>query len=173
MHAGRVPQLRVAPTLRAIEIDDLSNVRYVHSSAFKLMAALHYTSDEIDAFVEQIRSPAYVDQLLGTHALGAWVDAEMAGTAAWSPANDSGQTARISDVFVQPLFGGLGLGTMLLREVEEQAVHAGYRETSVRVSLNAVPFFMAQGYLVTSHGVRSTPAGIDLQVAFMRRSALQ
>jgi GNAT superfamily N-acetyltransferase len=170
MLEGSYGEEHVTPQMRPLDLDDLSSVRYVHSTAFRRLAALHYTSEEIEAFVEQIYSPAYVEQLLSTDAVAVWVGNELAGTASWSPANDTGHTARISDVFVQPLFSGLGFGTMLVRAMEERARRAGFSETSVRATRNAKPFFASLGYTVTSHGVRSTQAGIGLQVVFMRRA---
>ncbi len=158
--------------LRPIEIDDLSSVRYVHTTAFRMLASQTYNPDEIEALVEQIRSPAYADQILGTEAVGAWFGDELVGTAGWSHANDTGHIARISDVFVQPLFCGLGIGSLLVKDAEERAARAGFTEVSVRVTQNAIPFFKRLDYLVSSYGVRGTLAGIDLQVAFMRKSGL-
>jgi GNAT superfamily N-acetyltransferase len=170
MLEGSYGEAHVTPQMRPLDLDDLSSARYVHSSAFRRLAALHYNSEEIEAFVEQVYSPAYGDQLLAADTIAVWVGEELAGTASWAPANDTGHTARISDVFVQPLFSGLGLGTLLVRAVEERARRAGFTATSVRATRNAQAFFESLGYFVTSHGVRSTQAGVDLQVVFMRRS---
>lgn len=155
--------------LRPLQIEDLSVVRYVHASSLRLLGVQSYSQDEIDAFADLVHSVAYGDSLLEHDVQVAWLLGEIVGTSGWCPANDTGRMARITDLFVRPLFTRTGLGTLLLQRAEERAVKAGFRELSARVTSNAARFFGKRGYETTSYGVRPSPSGVDLPVVFMRK----
>lgn len=155
--------------LRQATIDDMSSVRYVHASAFRILAAEDHTEEEIEAYLGLINSASYTDELIRAELTVACLDGEIIGTAGWSPADDNGTTARIRKVFVAPLFTGCGVGKMLVSAVESKAVKAGFKDFSVRANINAQPFFERVGFSVTSYGVMPTKDSVDLPVAFMRK----
>jgi GNAT superfamily N-acetyltransferase len=157
--------------VRPIGVDDLSAVRYVHASAFRMGAGASLNADEIAAFTAHVYQPAYIDQLQGESLYGAWLERELVATSGWRPADDSGGVARITSLYVRPLFAGEGLGTLMLHHAEERARLAGFPELAVRASLTCVGFFQRHGYETTGHGVRSLGGSLDLRVAFMRRGA--
>lgn len=159
--------------LRPAGVDDIASIRYVHASSFRILAAEQHTEEEIDAYVELINSPTYTDELFRADLTVAWLDDEIIGTAGWSPADDSGKTARIRKVFVRPLFTNVGVGRMLVEAVEYRAEKAGFSDFSVRANMNALPFFEHIGYEITSYGVMAATSGVDLPVAFMRKYETQ
>ncbi|MEZ5776484.1 MAG: GNAT family N-acetyltransferase [Hyphomicrobiaceae bacterium] len=156
--------------LKPLDIDGMSNLRYLHASAFRALAYHCHTPEEISAFVTLVYSPPYAARLLTRSVTVARLAGELVGSAAWTPMNDMGKTARVSDVFVLPMFARQGIGTLLARHVEDEARRAGFTECAIRAPMNAEPFFRALGYQVSSHGVRTLPDDVDMQVVFMRRS---
>ncbi len=156
-------------TLRPLSVDDLSTARYIHSASFAGAAQGHYAPDDIEAFVAFVRSPRYADLLLGNHAVAAWIETEMVGTAAWSEGEGMSATARILAVCVRPLFTGEGIGRKLLDHVEQEARAAGYPALEVAATLNAVSFFESLDYRLVRNGGWALPLGHEIPVAYMRK----
>ena len=155
--------------LRPLSVDDVSTVRYVHSTSFIDAAGNHYTTADIDAFHQYVQSPHYADVLLGNRAIAAWIGSQIVGSAAWSPRDTPGPTARILAVYVQPLFSHAGIGRLLVQRIEAEAHAEGYPALNVSATLNAVGFFEALGYWVTRNGNWPLPSGREIPVAFMRK----
>lgn len=156
--------------LRPLSIDDFSIMRYIHASAFQSMANAYYPDDEVNAFASYVNTPAYADMVRGENVLAGFLGPEMVATAGWVPADDNGVSARIRSVYVRPLFTGIGIGRKMALEAELWARRSGFRSFGARVTLNAVGFFEALGYEVTSHGVHMLPGERGLPVCFMRKS---
>ena len=155
---------------RPLSPDDMSDIRYVHSTAFRLQANAHLSQSEIQAFTDHVYSPAYGDKLFSENLQVAWMGDELIGTGGWSPVSDNGATARIRSIFVRPLFTGLGVGRLLVEKAEALARTAGFTQLTLRASVNSVGFFQALGYEVKSHGVRNIDAEQGLPVRFMRKT---
>ena len=125
---------------------------------------------EVAAFVGFVNSPAYSDHLIAEDVYGAFLDGQLVGTASWQANGDDGRTARISSVFVDPLFTKLGIGRQLLAEVEARAMRSGFAQFGISVTINAVPFFEKLGYHEASRGVKPMGHGCSLPVAFLRKA---
>jgi N-acetylglutamate synthase-like GNAT family acetyltransferase len=166
------PSIAEAAIIRRLSVDDFSTVRYVHTAAFKAQTAPLLADEEIKAFFTQVTTPGYIDALMAIHAYVACVGGQVVGTGAWTAGDDSGASARISSVFIDPMFSGGGIGRRLMTSVEASAREAGYHRFSVRATSNAVPFFLALGYDIASHGVSSlSVVEGSLPVTFMRKAA--
>lgn len=155
--------------LEPIGIDDWADVRQVHRLAFERLAGPYFDREELDAFRALIASPEYTDDLMGESLIGAWIERELVGTAGWRPIDDTGSAARITSVFVSPLFARLGIGSRLVRDAETRARQAGFASFATRATSNAVGFFEALGYDISSHGVCLIGPGLDIPVTFLRR----
>ena len=129
--------------IRALSVDHLSTARYVVATAFARGANDHYSTADMEAFAEFVRSPHYADVLLGNRTYGAWVGSDMVGIAAWSAGEAPSPTARVVAVFVHPLFSGNGIGTRLTEYLEVEAANAGYRALEISATLNAVELLRA------------------------------
>lgn len=170
--AGRSGSISDLAIIRRVGIDDYSDVRYVHVAAFKAGTAPQLTDGEVTAFIDYVSSPHYADALQQMEMLAAIVNGQLVGTAAWNAGDDSGSNARISSVFVDPMFVGCGIGRRLVREIEKRAADAGFARFTIRATANAVPFFQGLGYEVASHGVGSISAAEgNMPVTFLRKSA--
>ena len=157
-------------TIRLIDIDDHSAVRYLHVKSMTAHSLDALSEAEIAAFVAFVRSPAYSDCIVAEEVYGAFVDGQLVGTASWQFNGDDGRTARISSVYVDPLFARLGIGRLLLAEVEARALQSGFGQFGISATLNAVSFFEKQGYREASRGVKTLGADCSIPVAFLRKS---
>ena len=162
-----------AAEIRAVGIDELSTVRYIHASALRAEASSSLSETEIATFATHVYSDAYTGSLgeaaRTNRLLGAVLAGELVGTAGWLPASDDGAVARIHGVFVRPMFTGVGIGRRLALAAEEQARRAGFSAFTVRATLNAAGFFSGLGYEISSRGAWTLAPGQTLQVAFMRK----
>jgi predicted N-acetyltransferase YhbS len=163
-------QLHRAVTLRPALIDDIASVRYVHEAAFLSYSAEYHTVQEAAAFVDMIRQPDYYVDLLRGNLVMATISGEIVGTAGWISADDRRSTARLRNVFVRPLFGGTGIGRMLVLDAEARASRAGFFDFAVRTGVSTIAFYQRLGYRISSHGVFATPSGVDMPVTYMRKS---
>lgn len=161
--------LAKAVSIRLVGLDEHSHVRNLHARAMSSESADSLTESEIAAFVAFVRSPAYSDMLRAESLYGAFIDGQLIGTASWQVNGDDGQLARISSVYVDPMFMRMGIGCRLLAEVEARAFRSGFNQLGISSTINAVPFFERAGYQVASRGVKTLGAGCALPVAFLRK----
>lgn len=159
-------QVRIAP----VGIDDWSLVRYVHKIAFEKLVAPWLDAERGPVFLERVASPDYVDDLMRENLAAAWFDGQLVGTCGWQPADDSGAVARVTSLFVHPLFTRMGFGRALLRHSEECAANAGFRMLTLRATGSSLLFFAASRYEISSYGVAALVGGeADMPVIFMRK----
>jgi GNAT superfamily N-acetyltransferase len=160
--------------IRHVTVDQLSDVRYLHSQALRNLASGELNNEEFAAAKGIVYSPRYVDALgaaiVRRQFFGAWIGGTLVGTAGWSTMDDAVNVARIRSIFVAPLYTRMGLAHELLAHVEAQAADAGFNTFAVRTMSNATGFFVRQGYAVTSHGVRALLPDRSVPVTFLRKS---
>lgn len=156
--------------IRRVTIDEMSAIRHIHHSAFRVYAGPFLTAEETAAYLGYIQSPRYTDELMRFELYGAVINDELVGTAAWRAGDDQGASARIAAIFVNPLFTHAGIGHRLVADVEARAFQSGFRRFAARVTINAVPFFERLGYEIASQGVSQVamPASL-LPVTFLRK----
>jgi GNAT superfamily N-acetyltransferase len=158
--------------IRPLTLDDLSTARYIEASSFTTGAQGSYGPAEIEGFCEFVRSPRYADLLLGNDAYAGWIGNEMVATGAWCAGEAPTPTAQLLALFVRPLFYGEGIGSRLVRFLEEDARAAGYRALEVSATLNAVGFFEGLGYHTARQAAWALPSGRTMSVAQMRKAKL-
>lgn len=159
----QVPRLVVRP----LGIDDFSALRYLHAKGLIAQTADAVSDAQAEALIRLIYSPEYSDMVMDHMVLGAWLDGELVGSAAWQTGREGGAVVRIGPVFVRhPRFG---IGSRLLGDVEAEARASGFRRFTAWATSDAVPFYARHGYQLTSHGTRTFAPGCTLRVAFLRK----
>lgn len=123
----------------------------------------------VSALKAHMAGAQYTQALQRENLWAATLDGLLVGTSGWLPSDDSGNSARITSVFVNPMFVRLGVGRLLVRNAETRARTAGFSSFTARAPETAAAFFAALGYEVTSHGVSQRVAGRAVPVTFMRR----
>jgi GNAT superfamily N-acetyltransferase len=155
--------------VRRLGLDDHSNVRHLHGRSMRSQSGDALSDAEIAAFLAYVGSAAYSDNLLAEEVYGGFIDGQLIGTASWHVNGDDGETARITSVFVHPLFARLGFGGRLLCEVEGRAMRSGFDQLGTSTTINAIPFFERHGYQEASRGVKAFGPDCWLPVAFLRK----
>lgn len=165
---GVVVSKSVVPEMRAIGLDHLAAVRHVHCAAVRA-AGEQLTGQQTDALLALIHSARYADQFLAASPVGAWIDSVLVATGGWLPPADSGQSARIVNLVVDPMFRRLGIGRTVLEATEARARRGGYPASTVRATVHSAPFFEHRGYAVTSYGAWAPCPGTSLPAVFLRK----
>jgi GNAT superfamily N-acetyltransferase len=73
-------------------------------------------------------------------------------------------------VYVSPEFARQGIGSALLRGIEEHALSLGLSELRLQASLNAVPFYSGAGYTVGQLSQHAVGNGVSLPCVAMSRA---
>lgn len=155
--------------VRPVGIDEWSHVRHVHLSSFARLTGNFVEQDAIAAFRQLVATTDYTAELQREELQAAWIDGQLVGTCGWLPAYDNGISARITSLFVLPVFARSGVGRRLLDVIEACARAGGYQVFTTRATGNAVPFFEAMGYAASSQGVSAIAGNITVPVTFMRK----
>ena len=151
-------------------LDRWSEIRNLHASSFRKLIAASIEPEQVDAFVRWVNSPDYTD-ILQTHDLHMAVyGGRVVGTAGWVPSDDSGASARITAVFVAPLFLRLTVGRRLVEAAEARAAAAGFRSFTARAFSISAGFFEALGYQRSSQGVQSLGQSNDIPIIFLKKT---
>jgi GNAT superfamily N-acetyltransferase len=156
--------------LRPAGVDAWSEIRSLHAASFKAMAGPLLETAHVAAFIERVYSPDYTDSLVMQDLQTAWHDRQLVGTAGWVPADDAGTSARITAVYVAPLFTRLGVGRQLVTAAEARARAAGFHAYAARVFPQALGFFEALGYVRSSQGAIAIGTENGIPVTFMRKA---
>lgn len=159
--------------LRPIGLDNLAELRHIHSLAYRTYLGNDLSDDQLEALVDFVHTPEYIELLLTTECLGAWIEQRLCATASWTPGGIAGASAKLIGVCVDPMFGGLGLARRLVDEVELRARRAGFAVMSARSPISMAPFFEKLGYGGTSRGIWSTPCGVNIPVIHMRKGEVK
>ncbi len=160
---------RLPLRLRKADPDCWSDVRDLHATSLRRVSGPALDIEQIEAFLTQIYSPDYTSALQSQSLHTAWFERQLVATAGWIPADDAGLSARITAVFVSPLYLRMGVGRHIVTAVEAEAAAAGFQAFSARVLPPALPFFEALGYTRSSLGVFSVGTENGVPVVFMRK----
>ena len=166
---SKLPAIDVRP----IGLDNLSELRHLHSQSYRSFLGPDLSQDKLDALLEFVRTPSYLDLILLTECLGAWIDSRLCATGSWMPGGASRSGAKLAGLCVDPLFTGLGLGTRMVHELEVRGRRAGFAVMSLRAPPSTAPFFERQGYVASSRGVWSTACGVSVPVMHMRKGEMR
>lgn len=79
------------------------------------------------------------------------------------------QPGRIRAFFVEPSAARQGLGSMLMRHCERQALAAGFTALELAATLPGVPLYLASGFAVTEEFHLDLPDDIKLPLARMHK----
>lgn len=169
MPPGRTARVIDGVVLAPVGIDQWSDIRDIHRAAAEKLIAGYLEPEEISAFRDLVDAAEYSEQMAAENPVAAWLDGYMIGTCGWRPADDAGTSARLTSLFVHPLFIRLGVGRKLVLDTEARARAAGFHQFSVRTTANAIGFFEHLGYEVSSYGVYAVSSERDVPIAFMRK----
>ncbi len=159
-------------SIRPAGLDDYSTIRHIQSSAVRTLGEQLIELDDVTSALNTIYSSDYLIELMARSTFLATINDDIVGTCGWSAGDDRGHAARISGLFVLPLFQAQGIGSRLLEHVEMDAGRNGYTRFNAIAPVSIKGLFTRLHYTTTSFGTsRDVVPGVALQVAFLRKPA--
>jgi putative acetyltransferase len=156
-------------SVRAARTQDARAILEAHYSAVHETAARDYPPETLRAWSSPVttqRIETYLNQSLP---LETTVVAEVAGAiAGFGSIVESRQELRA--VYVAAKFGGRGVGTAILLELERIARTKGCRELRMASSLTAASFYRNRGFTEINRGIHSLRSGGTMACVWMRKS---
>ncbi len=92
------------------------------------------------------------------------VDGVVCGFGSIVPASEE-----LRAVYVDPSFGGRGVGSAILRRLEELASDRGLPKLQMDASINAEGFYTKHGYAVSRSGVHRLAGGVEMACVTMSK----
>ena len=155
--------------VRAVGLDDWSAVRQLHGQSFNRLAGVLFDENAAAAMRQHLEAPEYTEELARHNLSIALVDGHVVGTCGWVASDDHGHAARITSLFVDPLFTRLGIGRRLVWDAEARARAAGFQTLTTRATEVTIEYFSALGYELSSQGVATPAPDLVIPVIFMRK----
>ena len=148
--------------------DEARTFLEIHSRSIRGLAARHYTPEVIARWVV----PATEDNVRGflknpddEIRLIAELDGEAVGLGCLILAN-----SELRACYVVPEASRKGVGSALVREIERLAKEHGLSGLELAASLNAEPFYLAQGYEVVERSEHVLRSGLRMASVKMRKN---
>ena len=127
--------------IRRARIEDAREIGSVHAESVRAFCAGHYAPAEIEAWVAPRPGRHYDRAIREKDFYVAEDGGEVVGFAVLNP-----PAGEVEAVYVRPRAAGRGVGSSLLRTLEEQARASGLAGLHLCASLNAVPFYERAGF---------------------------
>ncbi len=150
--------------LREARLSDAAEIARVMRASIRRLARGAYTSRQIAAWSSL---PALYHAWAMTAGGEEYIVAEEDGTIVGYAARRRGE---LTAVFVAPSQARSGIGTRLLRRVEDEARRKGVRSLVVRAALGAVPFYETMGYRGSRRTRVPLPGRAFLTAVTMRKT---
>jgi len=142
---------------------DIPTLWELRTRALRSQCARHYDPVTLRTWAAAPAPATYPVLLAQGGGIKGCVNGELAGYAIIDRENNE-----VDAVFVDPRFGGQGVGKALLGALERMAVEPA--TLRLHASLNAVPFYEAAGYRAVKNTQYQHPSGILLDCVFMTRN---
>jgi putative acetyltransferase len=143
---------------------DGHGIHRVHVAAVRELCADHYSAEQIQAWAGGKHGASY-DEMLARHVAFVAVDDEqIVGFSQLHVAE-----RKVEAVYIAPAIARRGVGSMLLQRLEAAARSSALVELQLSASLNAVPFYAANGYSVVREGSHRLNSGIEIPCVHMSK----
>lgn len=142
--------------VRKATLDDAQRVLDIRREAIRARCRDHYPWRDLEIWTSGDLSETFAKRVAG-HFHAAIVDGQVVGTGMVDLTD-----GRIDAVFVLPEYMGQGIGRAMMHHLEGLARHAGLREVRLDATLNAVPFYRANGFEGEGTAVYHSSLGVSL-----------
>ncbi|WP_374583975.1 GNAT family N-acetyltransferase [Pseudoduganella sp.] len=149
-------------TLQPASPADIPALWALRTRALRTQCAGHYAPAVLDAWAASPAPARYPELLQQGGGIKASLHGALAGYAILDQANNE-----VDAVFVDPQYGGQGIGKALLHALEQMAAQPG--KLHLYASLSAVPFYRAAGYRAAQSTQYPHPSGVLLDCVHMVR----
>lgn len=155
-------------TVRRAREEDCAGVWRVHTRAIREIANSHYTPEETESWASPRKPEHYVESIRNKE----FYVAEEDGAVIAFGTLDHKQN-EIEAVYVSPEVVRRGVGSAILRRLEERALDLGIKSLKMDASLNAVPFYKSAGYESQKDMKHRLATGVEIGCVLMTKELSQ
>lgn len=136
--------VNISPATR----DDVAKCLDIREAAFRAQAPSAYTSDEVEALLSRDETPHMCQMIVLQQLFVALIDDEIVGLGGWRDKN-------LYNLYVAPAHMRCGIGSRILRHIEEDFVRAGGKTLFVDAGTYTLAFYESQHYELVNRRVSS------------------
>ncbi|MFT4891378.1 MAG: putative acetyltransferase [Halobacteriales archaeon] len=156
---------------------DAHRICDVHLASIKGLAGQSYTEEQVAAWAHDRDPNDYPIESEDTYFVVAEDVTAVIGFG-WMKldAGEYFQTeveGEIAAIYIHPSVTGQGIGSRIYTELETQAIRQNIASLGLWASLNAVPFYEAQGYARVAEHSHEYQDGIELTLVEMDKQSIQ
>ncbi|HEY9405552.1 MAG TPA: GNAT family N-acetyltransferase [Pyrinomonadaceae bacterium] len=148
---------------RAVE-EDCGGIWRVHTRAIREIASSHYTPAETESWASPRAPEHYVEAIRNKEFYVAEEDGAITGFGALDHKQNE-----IEAVYVSPEVMRRGVGSAILRRLEERALELGVNSLKLDASLNAVAFYQSAGYEAQKEMKHRLASGVEIGCVLMTK----
>jgi putative acetyltransferase len=151
-------------TIRRATPKDAPAIGEIHMRAIRELSASHYSPAEIAAWANPRKPEFYLDSILNKEF---YVAAEADVVVGFGTLNQ--QTREIEAVYVSPGVARRGIGSEILRALEERAQLLQLPDLYLKASLNAIQFYEQAGYEQKEETKHRLQSGAEISCVIMKK----
>lgn len=154
--------------IRTATESDADDICRIFRDSVRQMGRVCYTSAQTDVWAGGISPEICLARIQTGQVIIAEVEGEPAGWAQFDPS-----TGEVDMLYVSPEHARRGIGTALMRRIEQIAGEQGIIRLHLRASLNAVPFYRQMGFTEVETLIHRTPGGTEFTCVNMEKDGLE
>jgi putative acetyltransferase len=164
-------------SLREAVPGDAHRICDVHLASIKGLAGQSYNEEQVAAWAHDRDPDDYPIESEDTYFVVAEDETAVIGFG-WMKLDageyfQTGVEGEIRAIYIHPSVTGQGIGSRIYTELETQAIRQNIASLGLWASLNAVPFYEAQGYERVAEHVHEYQDGIELTLVEMSKQSIQ
>jgi N-acetylglutamate synthase-like GNAT family acetyltransferase len=150
--------------VRRAREEDCEGIWRVHTRAIREIANSHYTPAETESWASPRQPEHYVESIRNKEFYVAEEDGAVIGFGTLDHKQNE-----IEAVYVSPEVVRRGVGSAILRRLEERARELGIKSLKMDASLNAVPFYQSAGYESQKEMKHRLASGVEIGCVLMTK----
>ncbi len=150
--------------IRAAAASDAEGIAEAHVRSIRELCGPSYEASQIEAWASGKRPEIYLEAIAQKPFFVAVLDGSIVGFSQLYP-----ETADVRAIYVRPDCARQGVGRQLLHAVEASARTHALTRLKVQATINAVPFYQAQGYVLDGFTTFMLKIGTALPCANMHK----
>jgi GNAT superfamily N-acetyltransferase len=148
--------------LRRATPADCERIATLHAASIRALGSTHYAPEQLASWSAHTVPERYLPSIEAADFLVALDGEQIVGFGEL-------HEGEIGMIFVDPASARRGIGSMLLRELEQIAAARSVERLTLCASLNAVPFYSAMGFTPVEKVSWRSPGGLELPCLHMEK----
>ena len=136
---------------------DADAILELHVRAIRESCSWHYTEEQIEAWAGPKKAEHYLEPIRNQRLFVAEHDGRVLGFGNYDATKNE-----IAAIYVDPDFGGQGIGRALFQVVMGELKARGFTHVDVDASLNSVPFYQAMGCRIVEQRMHTFRPGVSI-----------